>query len=91
MAAPSVAPPGIGVSITIVKFNNENFVLWSRVVKYLTAKGKYNYLTDEPPASESKDYSKWLQEDTMVTTWLWNSMDLSIAATTMWVQTTKEL
>lgn len=81
MAAPSAAPPGIGVSITTVKLNNENFVLWSRgVVKSLTTQGKENYLTDEPPASESKDYRKWLQEDTMVTTWLWNSMDPSVAA-----------
>ncbi|ESR60679.1 hypothetical protein CICLE_v10017996mg, partial [Citrus x clementina] len=42
--------------------------------------GKENYLTDEPLASESKDYRKWLQEDTMVTTWLWNSMDPLVAA-----------
>lgn len=27
----------------------------------------------------------------MVTTWLWNSMEPSVAATTMWVQATKEL
>ncbi|KAK9225892.1 hypothetical protein WN943_010937 [Citrus x changshan-huyou] len=54
MAAPSVAPPSIGVSITTVKLNNENF------------------------------------EDTIVTTWLWNSMDLSIAATTTWVPSSSE-
>ena len=38
MAARSVALPYIGVSITTIKLNNENFVLWSiGVVKYLTA------------------------------------------------------
>lgn len=74
MAAPSVAPPRIRVSITAV---NSNFLFWSRgVVKYLTAQGKEDYLTDKPLARDSKDHRKWLQEDTMVSAWLWNSMNL---------------
>lgn len=78
MAAPSVAPPGIGVSITAV---NSKFLLWSRIVlKYLTAQGKENYLTDKPPAREPKDHRKWLQKDTMVTTRLRNSMEPLVAA-----------
>lgn len=87
MAAPSVAPPHIGVSITVV---NSKFLFCSRgVVKYLTAQGKENYLTDKPPARDSKDHHTWLQEDTTVTTWLRNSMEPLVAATSMWVQTTE--
>lgn len=87
MAAPSVAPHHIGVSITAV---NSKFLFCSRgVVKYLTAQGKENYLTDKPPARDSKDHHKWSQEDTTVTTWLRNSMEPLVAATSMWVQTTE--
>ena len=84
-------PLGVGISLTIVKLNDENYLLWSRAVKkYLFAQGKVNYLADAQPVTYAKDYQNWIQ-DTMVTTWLTNSMEPSIAATTMWLDTTKEL
>ncbi|KAK0593333.1 hypothetical protein LWI29_034858 [Acer saccharum] len=84
-------PPGVGISLTLVKLNDTNYLLWSRAIKkYLTAQAKEKYLTDTKPADDAKEYQKWVQEDAMVTTWLWNSMEPSIATSTMWVDT-KEL
>ena len=83
-------PLGVGISLTIVKLNDENYLLWSWAVKNMTAQEKVNQLTDVKPATYAKDYQNWIQ-DTMVTTWLTNSMEPSIAATTMWLDTTKEL
>ncbi|KAK1574867.1 hypothetical protein Q3G72_000601 [Acer saccharum] len=36
------------------------------VKKCLTAQGKEQYLSDAKPATDSKDYRKWVKEDTMV-------------------------
>ena len=48
---------GVGISLTVVKLNDENYLLWSRAVKkYLTTQGKVNYLTDAKPAIDAKDY-----------------------------------
>ena len=69
--ASSISPsPGVGTSITAVKLNGEgNFKLWSKgVLKFLYAQGKSDYLVKEPPSQDSKEFSKWLQEDSMVTT-----------------------
>ncbi|KAK4836176.1 hypothetical protein QYF36_019499 [Acer negundo] len=85
-------PPGVGISLTAVKLNDANYLLWSRAIKkYLTAQAKEKYLTDTKPADDAKEYQRWVEEDAMVTTWLWNSMEPSIATSTMWVDTTKEL
>ncbi|KAK0572489.1 hypothetical protein LWI29_032276 [Acer saccharum] len=85
-------PAGVGVSITVVKLNDTNYLLWSKAVKkYLTTQGKEQYLTTPQLVDDAKDLQKWLREHTMVTTWLWNSMEPVIASTTMWIETTKEL
>ncbi|KAK1570860.1 hypothetical protein Q3G72_008244 [Acer saccharum] len=58
-------PSGVGVLVIVVKLNDNNFLLWSRAVKkYLNAQSKEQYLSDVKLATDTKDYRKWVQEDT---------------------------
>ena len=80
------------MSITAVKLNGTNYVLRFKGVEiYLIAQGKEKYLTDATPSKNSKDNSIWRKENTTVMTWLCNSMDLHIASTKMFFDTTKEI
>lgn len=76
------APPGAGISITAVKFNDSNYILWSKGVENLfMAQEKLRFLHDSPSPIHWKNYDSWLKEDARAMTWLWNSMEPHIAFT----------
>ncbi|XP_074364949.1 uncharacterized protein LOC141705998 [Apium graveolens] len=82
------------VQITSIRLNGDNFVRWSQSVRmYIRGRGKIGYLTGETkkPASTDLTYSTWDAENSMVMTWLVNSMDEDISSNYMCYSTAKDL
>ena len=82
------------VQITTICLNGENFLRWSQSVHmYIHGRGKIGYLTGEkkePPVSDPT-YAIWDSENSMVMTWLVNSMEEDISSNYMCYPTAKEL
>ena len=74
------------VHITSICLNGVNFLRWSQSVHtYIHGKGKIGYLTGEieQPAKTSPQYAIWYAENSMIMTWLVNSMDEDIGSSYM--------
>jgi len=79
------APHDAGSSqITIHRLNGHNYLQWASSVRlFVAGKGKLGYLdgtTAKPPITDPR-YSMWQAEDSMVQSWLVNSMTTEISAT----------
>ena len=74
--------------------NGENFLRWSQFVRmYIRGRGKIGYLirhTKEPAANDA-NYPAWDAKNSMVMTWLVNSMEKDISWNYMCYHTTNEL
>ena len=82
------------VQITNIKLNGDNFLRWSQSVRmYIRGRGKIGYLTGEKkaPAKEDSACTTWDAENSMVMTWLVNSMEEDISSNYMCYPTAKEL
>lgn len=82
------------IQITSIKLNGENFLRWSQSVRmYIRGRGKMGYLTGEKkePATGDSSYATWDAENSMVMTWLVNSMEEDISSNYMCYHTAKEL
>jgi len=82
------------VQITTIRLNGENFLRWSQSVRmYIRGRGKIGYLTGEKkePALEDPSHPTWDAENSMVMTWLVNSMEEEISSNYMCYHTAKEL
>ena len=82
------------IQITTIRLNGDNFLRWSQLVcMYLRGRGKIGYLTRDKVAPTSEDplYTTWDAENSMVMTWLVNSMNEEIDSNYMCYSTTKEL
>ncbi|KAL5777605.1 hypothetical protein ACOSP7_010531 [Xanthoceras sorbifolium] len=82
------------VQITTIRLNGDNFLRWSQSVRmYIRGRGKIGYLTGEKkePKPEDPAYSTWDAENSMVMTWLVNSMTEDISGNYMCYSTAKEL
>ncbi|KAG6515200.1 hypothetical protein ZIOFF_025585 [Zingiber officinale] len=80
--------------ITTIKLNGDNFLRWSQSVKmYIRGRGMMGYLTGEKKTPSEKDpmYATWDAENSMVMTWLVNSMEEEIGANYMCFPTAYEL
>ncbi|KAF9626276.1 hypothetical protein IFM89_031789 [Coptis chinensis] len=65
---------------------------WSEAVNvFLHAKMKQKYLTDDPPDENSPSAETWWSEMPMVMTWLWHSMEPSVASTVQFLDTAKKI
>ena len=72
------------LQITLNKLNGRNFLQWSQsVTLFLCGKGRLEYNTGETKAPDVLDpgYLQWDVENSMVQTWLINSMDVDIGRT----------
>ena len=79
-------------SITSIPLNGNNYAIWSRAVKvYYMGERKFRYLTDDPPATEAKDYSDWEAENCHILVELWNSMEPQISAPLFYLDTAKQV
>ena len=82
------------IQITSIKLNGDNFVRWSQSVRmYIRGREKTGYITGDTPAplQEDPNYAKWDAENSMVMTWLVNSMEEEIGSNYMCYSTAQEL
>ena len=74
------------------KLNGKNYLKWSQVVRtFLKGKGKLSHLLGTGPKPEDPRFDAWDEEDSMVMSWLWNSMLPEIRDTCMFLTTAKEI
>lgn len=80
--------------ITEHRLNGRNYMEWSQSVKLaIDERGKLAYLTGEIKQMKESDdgYNTWRSENFLVSAWLLNSMDASIAKLHMFMKTAKEV
>ena len=82
------------IKLTNIKLNGDNFLRWSLSVQmYIQGRGKIGYLTGdktEPPITDAQ-HAVWDAENSMVMSWLVNSMEEVISANYLGFSTAKEM
>ena len=71
------------VQITTIRLNGDNILRWSRSIRmYIRGHGKIGYLIGDKPTPAKKDptYATQDAENSIVMTWLVNSMDKDISS-----------
>ena len=82
------------VQIPTIRLNGANYLWWSQSIQmYIRGRGKLGYLTGErlQPAITDPQYAMWDAKNSMVMTWLVNSMEEDINCNYMCYPTAKEL
>ena len=82
------------IQITTIRLNGENFLRWSQSIRmYIRGRGKIGYITGDKkePAIDDPTHGIWDAENSMVMTWLVNSMEEEISSNYMCYHTAKEL
>ena len=80
--------------ITTHKLNGLNFLQWSQSVKlFIQEKGKFGYLTGAVPMPDPKDpaYPTWEYENSLIMSWLVNSMEPTIGKTYLFLSSAQAL
>jgi len=74
------------------RLNGNNYLQWAQLVR-ATLKGrkKLSHLEGNPPAKTDSKYEDWDDEDSLIMTWLWNSMTPEISRNCMFFSTAKEI
>jgi len=83
-----------GFQLINLKLNGHNFQQWSKYVRIeLRTKGKLGFLDGScpRPAVNSPQFDQWIRCDSMVLSWLLNSMIPELAEAFLYVDSTKEL
>ncbi|KAI4348678.1 hypothetical protein L6164_009374 [Bauhinia variegata] len=92
-------PPKLTSSSTVLqnlgvatRLDGKNYLQWARLVTLaLKGKQKLHHLTEEPPNSLDEGFKSWDVEDTVIMTWLLNSMKLEISQNFMFLETSKQI
>ncbi|KAE8732721.1 homogentisate phytyltransferase 1 [Hibiscus syriacus] len=82
------------ISITSHKLNGNNFLQWSQSVKlFICGHGKFGYLsgTTTKPAEEDEESERWEAENSMIMSWLINSIDPSVGRTYLFLPTAHDI
>ncbi|KAG8375959.1 hypothetical protein BUALT_Bualt09G0013400 [Buddleja alternifolia] len=85
---------GILFPITGRKLNGQNFIQWAQSVRiFISGKGKEDYLSGAAiqPKEDDPRYRTWKLENSMVMSWLINSMTNDIGENFMYYGTAKEI
>ena len=70
----------------------QNYLVWSQLVKtFLKWKGKLSHLVGLVPSPKDPRFATWDEEDSMLMSWLWNSVHSEISGTCMFLTTMKEI
>ena len=83
-----------GLSPVTQAFTRENYQTWSRsMTMALIAKNKAGFVngTIKPMEPSSPQYSSWKRCDTMVLSWIINSLSKEISASVIYLETTFEV
>ncbi|KAK2997372.1 hypothetical protein RJ639_026039 [Escallonia herrerae] len=74
------------------RLNGKNYMKWSQLVRtFLKGNGKLSHLLGTRPKKGDPRFDAWDEEDSMVMSWLWNSMLPEISDTFMFLPTSKEI
>jgi hypothetical protein len=74
------------------RLNGKNYLKWSQLVRtFLKGRGKLSHLLGTGPSKDDPKFATWDEEDSMVMSWLWNSMLPEISDTCMFLGTAKEI
>ena len=90
---PNLTEPAI-LPVTGYKLNGQNYTQWARSVRiYLQGKGKEDYITGESkePKKNDPNYQKWKLENSLVMSWLLNSMTNETGENFMYYGTAHEI
>lgn len=82
------------IQITSHKLTGTNYLTWSQSIKLaINGRGKLGHITGaiKAPAFGDPKYSQWSSEDSMVISWLINSMEQEIGKTYMFLPTAKDV
>lgn len=72
--------------------DGEIFLKWSQFVQtYLNGKGRVSHILGKGPKPGEKGFDSWDEADSMVMSWLWDSMDPKISFTVMFLTTAKAI
>ncbi|XP_011075753.1 uncharacterized protein LOC105160183 [Sesamum indicum] len=84
----------IQASLVTTLLDGKNFLSWSRAVKLgLKSKRKLNFISEDSkkPEENSKEMEEWETTDSMVTSWILNSISRNIVESFMYTNTSREL
>ena len=74
------------------RLNGRNYLRWSQIVKtFLKGKGKINHLLGMSPSLDDPKFTLWDEEDSMIISWLWNSMMPEVSGPYMFLNTANEI
>nr|XP_027120951.1 uncharacterized protein LOC113738009 [Coffea arabica] len=74
------------------RLNGKNYLKWSQFVQtFLKGKGKISHLLGTGPKKGDPKFAAWDEEDSMVMSWLWNSMLPEISDTCMFLPTAQDI
>ncbi|GAV76355.1 UBN2_3 domain-containing protein, partial [Cephalotus follicularis] len=66
------------------RLNEKNYLKWSQFVKtYLKGKGRPSHLLGTRPKPRDPEFDVWDEVDSMIMSWLWDSMDPTIRSRTV--------
>ncbi|GAV66138.1 LOW QUALITY PROTEIN: UBN2_3 domain-containing protein, partial [Cephalotus follicularis] len=66
------------------RLNEKNYLNWSQFVKtHLKGKGRLSHLLGIEPKPGDPEFDMWDEADSMIMSWLWNSMDPTIRSRTV--------
>ena len=74
------------------KLNEKIYLEWSQFVKtYLKGKWRLNHILGTGPKKGDPTFEEWDKDDSMIMSWLWDSVDPAISDTYMFLTTAKEI
>ncbi|GAV59939.1 UBN2_3 domain-containing protein, partial [Cephalotus follicularis] len=66
------------------RLNEKNYLKWSQFVKtYLKRKGRLNHFLGTGPKPGDPEFDMWDEANSMIMSWLWDSMDPTIRSRTV--------
>ena len=82
------------MQLTGHKLNGKNYLEWAQSIKLVVdGKGRLGYITGETKEPEKTDptWKTWKSENSLVMSWLINSMEVSIGRTYLFLPTAKDV
>ncbi|XP_052199312.1 uncharacterized protein LOC127806213 [Diospyros lotus] len=74
----------------LYQLDGRNYLQWSQIVKtFLKGRGKISHLNGSDPSNEDLKFQAWDEEDSMIMSWFWNSMQPEISKYYMFLTTAK--
>ena len=74
------------------RLNGKHYLKWSQLVQiYLKGKGKLSHLLGTEPKKGDPKFDAWDEEDSMIMSWLRDSMNPEISDTCMFLTTAKAI